>query len=242
MTKDSDVIIFIPGTLLCQVEGFVLFHSLDTGDYVTPDDVPSVCLISARRRLDGFLEHEDQKVLENSKLHEHPPEFYVATGEVCDEEPLPSTWRAKRRRQSTPPQKARGSADPPPQDNSSRGSGAASPRIRLTEAPWHKQKLVSPPQSPRGSRNWSSKTQGGAVSGSTREAEIPDYDPDSLAKDNKKSKMPRPPTDEPPDKEDDAGNSALGNMFHEGSNADMLWAPASTDKDKEFQPDCRPCA
>ena len=181
-------------------------------------------MVSARRRLDGFNELEAPQVLEKSMLYKHPPEFFVATGEVCDEEPLPSTWKAKRRRHNTPPQKARGSADPPPQDNSSRESGAASP-IRLTEAPWHKKKLVSPPQSPKGLRNWANKTQGGAVSGSTREAEIPDYDPDSLAKDNKKSKIPRPPTDEPPDKEDDAGNSAWGNMFHEGSQADMLWTP-----------------
>ena len=41
------------------------------------------------------------------------------------------------------------------------------------------------------------------MSGSTREAEIPDYDPDSLAKDNKKSKMPRPPTDEQPEKDEE---------------------------------------
>ena len=40
MRKDSDVIIFIPGTLLCQVEGFVLFYSSDTGDYVTPCTIP----------------------------------------------------------------------------------------------------------------------------------------------------------------------------------------------------------
>jgi hypothetical protein len=186
MRTDSDVVIFISGKLLAEQKDFTLFVSGDTGDFVTPDTVLPDCLVSARRRLDGFVELQAGQVLENSMLHKHPPEFFAATGELCDEELLPSMWRAKRRRNNTPPQKARGSAEPPPRDNSSRGSGAASP-IRLTEAPWHKKKLSSPPQSPRGSRNWASKTQDGAVSGSTREAEIPDYDPDSLAEDNKRS-------------------------------------------------------
>jgi hypothetical protein len=202
MRTESDVVIFISGKLLAELEDFKLYVSGDTGDYVTPDVVPPECLISARRRLDGFNELEAPQVLEKSKLYEHPPEFFVATGEECAEEPLPSTWRAKRRRQNTPPQKARGSADPAPRDDSSRGSGAASPRIRLTEAPRHKPRLESPSQSPKGAPNLASKQQDG-VSRSTREAEIPDFDPDSLPKDNKKThKMPRPPKDEQPDEDE----------------------------------------
>jgi hypothetical protein len=198
MRTDSDVVIFISGKLLAEQKDFTLFVSGDTGDFVTPDVVLQDCLVSARRRLDGFVELQAGHVLEKSMLHKHPPEYFAATGELCDEELLPSMWRAKRRRSNTPPQKARGSAEPPPRDKSSRGSGAASP-LRLTEAPWHYtfKKKLSPPPSPRGSRNWASKTQDGAVSGSTREAEIPDYDPDSLAEDNKRSRALRPPIDEP---------------------------------------------
>jgi hypothetical protein len=203
MRTESDVVIFISGKLLAKLEDFKLYVSGDTGDYVTPYVIPPACLVSARRRLDGFNELEAPEVLEKSMLHEHPPEFFVATGQNCAEELLPSTWKAKSRRQHSPPQRARGSADPEPRDNSSRGSGAAPPRLRLKEAPWHKPRKESPSQSPRGAPDLTSKPQN-EVSGSTREAEIPDLDPDSLAKDNKKTyKIPRPPKDEQPDEEEE---------------------------------------
>ena len=63
--------------------------------------------------------------------------------------------------------------------------------------------MESPSQSPKGAPNLASKRQDG-VSRSTREAEIPDLDPDSLPKDNKKThKMPRPPKDEQPDEDEE---------------------------------------
>ncbi len=68
MRTESDVVIFIPGKLLAELEDFKLYVSGDTGDYVTPDVVPPECLISARRRLDGFNELEAPQVLEKSKL------------------------------------------------------------------------------------------------------------------------------------------------------------------------------
>ena len=157
MRMDSDVVIFISGKLLEQLRDFKLYVSGDTGDYVTPNTIPTNCLISARRRTDGHVELEAPLVLERSRLYEHPSEFFAATGEECGDRPVPPAWRRKpkiERRalsKSPPPQRARGSTDPPPQEQSSRGSGAAPPKVRLTDGPGHKKELVSPPQSPRGS-------------------------------------------------------------------------------------------
>ena len=98
MRKDSDVIIFIPGTLLCQVEGFVLFYSSDTGDYVTPCTIPATCIVSARRRHDGDIEHENPESLHRSALNEYPAEYWLAMGRCQSTYAL--LRRCRRRTQS----------------------------------------------------------------------------------------------------------------------------------------------
>ena len=194
---------FISGRLLAELKDFKLFVSDDTGDYLAPYVVPPPCLVSARRRLDGFNELEAPEVLERSGLHEHPAEYFVATGQVkIAVDPTPAAGPARSKRPPTPPQKARGSADQEPQERSSRGSGAGTPRLRLKKAPRHKPKVETPPSSPKGVPDWTSKQQD-EVCGSTREAEIADFDPERTARLNKKTyKIPQQPKDEQPEEEE----------------------------------------
>ena len=71
----------------------------------------------------------------------------------------------------------------------------------LKEAPRHKPKVETPPVSPRGVPDWTSKKQND-VSGSTSAAEIPVYDPERTARDNRKTyKIPQQPKDEPPEED-----------------------------------------
>ena len=56
MRLSSDVVIFIPGTLLSQEKEFVPWRSQDTGDYVAPRTIPPKCIITARRRENGEIE------------------------------------------------------------------------------------------------------------------------------------------------------------------------------------------
>ena len=204
-----------------MLENFKLYFSADTGDYLTPYEIPASCLVSARRRLDGFNELEAPDVLRRSGLDEYPAEYWVVTGqEAKDAEgppplasgmesedevpsrPPPAAGPPKEKRPETPPQRARGSNDPKPQEQSSRGSGAGTPRLVLKEAPRPKLKAETPPGSPRRVPDWTSKKQTD-VSGSTREAEYGDPNPDQTAKDNKKTyKIPQQPKDEPPEKGD----------------------------------------
>ena len=187
MRKESDVVVFIPGTLLCQIEDFVLFHSSDTGDYVTPCTIPAKCIVSARRRDDGDLEHENPESLHRSALNEYPAEYWFAMGrDAADKEPVPplpppAAEPSPEKEPSPPPQKARGSADPmTPRDGSSRATGAGTPRIVLQEAPRHateksvdKPQPKTPPVPPK------------------RVAE-----PDAPVKDKRRNKIPSEPRDE----------------------------------------------
>ena len=50
MRKESDVVVFVPGSLLAELKEFKLYFSSDTGDYLTPYVIPASCLVSARRR------------------------------------------------------------------------------------------------------------------------------------------------------------------------------------------------
>ncbi len=138
------------------------------------------------------------EVLERSGLPEYPAEYWVATGQEANlaQDPTPTAGPARSKRPPTPPQRARGSADPEPQERSSRGSGAGTPRLVLKEAPRPKLKPETPPGSPRRVPDWTSKKQVD-VSGSTREAEYGDPNPDQTAKDNqKRNKIPQQPKDE----------------------------------------------
>jgi hypothetical protein len=73
----------------------------------------------------------------------------------------------------------------------------------LKEAPRHKPKVETPPSSPKGVPDWTSKQQD-EVCGSTREAEIPDFDPELTARLNKKTfKIPQQPKDEQPEEEEE---------------------------------------
>ena len=154
MRKESDVVVFIPGTLLCQLEDFVLFHSSDTGDYVTPFTIPAKCIVSARRRDNGDLEHENPESLHKSALNEYPAGYWFAMGwDAPDREPVPplpppAAEPSPAKEPTPPPQKARGSADPmTPRDGSSRATGAGTPRLVLKEAPRHAtEKSVDRPQ------------------------------------------------------------------------------------------------
>ena len=64
MRKESDVVVFVPGSSLAELKDFKLYFSSDTGDYLAPYVIPASCLVSARRRLDGFNELETPEVLE----------------------------------------------------------------------------------------------------------------------------------------------------------------------------------
>ena len=69
MRNESNIILFIPGTLLAQ-EDIVLFKSTDTGDYLTPCVIPPRCIITGRDRESGKVEHLEPKDVHRSALSE----------------------------------------------------------------------------------------------------------------------------------------------------------------------------
>ena len=154
MRVSSDVVLFIPGALLSQEDDFVLWQSLDTGDYMTPCTIPANCLITGRRRDNGDIEHVLPEQVHKSALIENPACYWFATGKEADQhgknkapipplpppvaEPSPSPVRASER--------ARGSTDPmTPRDDCSRATGAGTPKVILKEAPRNKTELPPVP-------------------------------------------------------------------------------------------------
>ena len=83
MRLESNVILFIPGTVLMQVD-VVLSKSNDTGDYFTPCVIPPRCIIAARERESGKIEHIEPKDVHRSAIYEYPALYWFATGERAD--------------------------------------------------------------------------------------------------------------------------------------------------------------
>ena len=129
----------------------MLYKSNDTGDYMTPCIIPARCIITARDRESGKVEHIEPKDVHRSAIIEYPALFWFATGENPDTYVYPPNKKKETRPPLSPPaaepshlpiresSKARGSTDPLiPRDDSSRSTGAGNEKISLKEAPWRK--------------------------------------------------------------------------------------------------------
>jgi hypothetical protein len=149
MRLESNVILFIPGTLLMQ-EDVVLYRSNDTGDYLTPCVIPPRCIISAKQREHGKVGHIEPKDVYRSAIYAYLGLCWFATGKCAQKYAYPPDHKKKETKPPLPPpvaepspspiresSKARGSNYPStPRSDSTRTAGAEKEQVSLKEAPW----------------------------------------------------------------------------------------------------------